>query len=164
MVLGGYRMTTFINFIAGPCAGKSTAAATMFAEAKRRGYAAEMIPEFAKVAVLEGVPITLGRQLQFLGNQIQREEALAGVVDFVFSDGPASVVAYYTRHGAEGLVADHYAALQRAGHRIINYFVPRRFAFDPKGRIHDEAESRMIDETLRLMWACDPLPEDPWPF
>lgn len=55
-----YKKPLVINLFGAPGAGKSTGAAIVFAELKKRGVNAELVTEFAKDKTWEGNAIALG--------------------------------------------------------------------------------------------------------
>jgi len=77
-----------INVFGGPGAGKSTTAAGLFYEMKKRGLNAELVTEYAKDMTWEGRGNILADQLYILAKQQRRVARLEGKVDYVITDGP----------------------------------------------------------------------------
>lgn len=81
-------MTTFINLFGGPGTGKSTAAASLFAEMKKKGMDVELVTEVAKDFVWEERQKTLEIQPYITVKQYRNLFRLKGKVDYVITDAP----------------------------------------------------------------------------
>jgi hypothetical protein len=77
-----------INLFAGPGCGKSTTAAGLFFEMKKRGMSVELVTEYAKDKTWEEHDSILSDQLYILAKQHRRMDRLRGKVDWVITDGP----------------------------------------------------------------------------
>lgn len=88
-------MTQRIYLWAGPGAGKSTLAADIFQEGKRRGLSIELVREFAKEKVWRGEPLD---QLELWAEQWRREKELLGKVDYIVTDSPWPMGYIYAVH------------------------------------------------------------------
>lgn len=87
-------MTKVINFYGGPGAGKSTMAAQLFGEMKRRQMNVEFAPEFAKELTWQK-SLSLDDQVFVLGNQHHRLYTLLDQVDYIITDSPLLLSLYY---------------------------------------------------------------------
>lgn len=77
-----------VNLFAGPGCGKSTTAAGLFYEMKKRGMSVELVTEYAKDKTWEEHDSILSDQLYILAKQHRRMDRLRGKVDWVITDGP----------------------------------------------------------------------------
>lgn len=147
-------MTTIVNFYGGPGSGKSTLAAGTFAELKNRGARCELVFEYVKSWAWESRTPSKYDELYIFGQQVRRETLLYGKVDFLLTDRPLELSAFYSNHfGQPGLAAAMDAATEelrrlatKDGHKFVNVFVRRDSKYDPAGRYQSEAEARAIDD------------------
>lgn len=143
-------MAKIINFFAGPGAGKSTLAAGLFYKMKQASYNVELVTEYAKQATYEGRHSTLKNQVYILGKQFNRVEMLIGQVEYIITDSPILLSAFYA--GIEyppsffELVGDLHKKYD-----TLNYFVDRTKKYSPIGRSQTEDEARQIDVDLLIM-------------
>jgi len=82
------KKTTCVNFYAGPGAGKSTVAASVFAELKKNHVNCELITEFAKRKVWEGNIECLNNQLYITAKQQYLMWTVSKHVDVIVTDSP----------------------------------------------------------------------------
>lgn len=136
-----------VNFFGGPGAGKSTTAAAVFAECKRRGLLAELVTEYAKDRVWEEAYRTLENQIYVFGKQHHRLWRVADKVDVIVTDSPLLLSLHY---GSEmspafrALVAEEHRRL-----RSLNVMLRRVKPYAPVGRVQTEGQAREIDAALR---------------
>jgi adenylate kinase family enzyme len=162
-------MTTIINLFAGPGAGKSTAAANLFSHLKQKHYSVELVQEYVKNWAYQGKPIGVYDQLYVQAKQMHRESQLLNKVDFIITDSPVWLCAYYAKHYYPKAIKKATAEVARAydlqlaedGHWQKNYFLlrPDKKNFSEKGRFHNLEESMKIDTLLQ-----DLLNEEGRPF
>lgn len=149
-------MTTIINLFAGPGVGKSTIAAKTFALMKERGLNAELVTEYVKTWAWEKRTPVATDQFYLFGKQTRREALLVGRVDFVVTDSPSLIAAYYTQLFGEpstavlfrAMALEYRRMLEAQGHRFADVWLTRRKAYDARGRFQTEAEARTIDAEL----------------
>lgn len=84
-----------INFFGGPGVGKSTAACDLFVAMKKTGYKVEYVDEYAKEKTYEKEFKKLDDQLYILAKQHRKLNKLHGQVDYVVTDSPLFLSAYY---------------------------------------------------------------------
>ncbi len=143
-------MTIIINLFAGPGAGKSTTAAGLFYKMKKQGLSVELVTEYAKEKVWENSKEIMSDQLYLLAKQNRRLERLRGKVDYVITDSPLLLGAYF---GA--LYGHHPDIVVRATNDIFstytnyNYFITRTKTFDSRGRLGSEQEAREADKGIK---------------
>lgn len=86
-----------ISLWAGPGAGKSTAAAGLFARMKRLRFHCELVTEYAKDLTYEKNYIALRNQMNVLGEQSYRIARLAGQTEYVITDSPLPLSLIYCK-------------------------------------------------------------------
>lgn len=137
-------MTKVINFYAGPGAGKSTNAAGVFYEMKRRGIECELVTEYAKDCVWEDRTNVLNNQLYVLAKQYHRLWKLQGKVDYIITDSPMLLSYLYSppedKEIVKQIVNHYYNKMDN-----FNIFVSRTKPYNPKGRMQVEDEAIALD-------------------
>ena len=148
-------MTTIINFYGAPSAGKSTEAAKLFVKYKEAGKSVELVTEYAKEWVWEDRKIRKFDQLYITATQIHRETRLLGEVDFIITDSPVLLGAfydeYYNRHTLVRPAVTAYMEL--LAHLKVKSFhhwltIDRKKEHTISGRLHNLAECRKIEGEL----------------
>lgn len=137
-----------INLYGGPGIGKSTTAALIFAELKLLGYNVEITHEYAKELVYEGINLTKAdqaMQYRILMEQVRRELIFQNKVDFLISDSPLLLNAYY--NGDPGAI--HLARWNEKPKDLHFYLVRSHEHFESKGRSHSEKQSLSIDSNMQ---------------
>ncbi|MFN3573644.1 MAG: AAA family ATPase [Phenylobacterium sp.] len=137
-----------INLWAGPGAGKSTTAASLFALMKAHGLRVELVREYAKELTYEGDMVRLSNQLVILAEQYRRLDSLVGQVDWAITDSPLPIGIAYARPAFRtpafvGMVKEAWAHFDNR-----NYWVERVKPYQTYGRSETEAEARTLDERL----------------
>lgn len=159
-------MTKVINFLGGPSCGKSTYAAELYAKMKHSGYKVEMVREFAKEWAWEGRKIGPFDQISILGEQIRRESSLFGKVDYIITDSPAVLGAFYFDYNhnevfMNEMVKSYYNYSEDQGVEFCNFVLPRKKDYDPSGRYETEAQAKQIDQNIKefMWWLALPFDE-----
>lgn len=147
-------MTTVINLIGGPGISKSTLAAKLYAHMKEKHMSVELVREVAKEWALEGKKIGPFEQIAILGEQIKKESSLFGNVDFVVTDSPIILGAYYCgyNHGQWfmfSMVRDYYKYCEKKNVKFINILMSRNTKYVQDGRFENEKQALRIDSKLR---------------
>lgn len=162
--------TLIVNLYGGPGTGKSTTAALIFAKLKQLGHNAELVREYVKEWAWENRHPGPFDQFYFFGKQSRKESLLYGKVDFIVTDSPVSLAAFYaqkfscptTANGIATVVDAFYTAGKAAGHRYMDVFLERTKAYNPKGRFQTEGEAVAMDNQMEQflldsglpMWYC----------
>jgi AAA domain len=143
-----------VNLFAGPGVGKSTIGAVLYGMLSMGGYAAEYIPEFAKVLTWQDHKAALRDQLYIFAKQDHRLEVLRNQpLDFVVMDGPLPLGALYIDGGYfknfEPLVMEVFNSYDN-----VNFFLERDpdMQYRKLGRNQTEDAAALICErTLALL-------------
>lgn len=142
-----------INLFGAPGAGKSTGAAIVFAELKKRGVNAELVTEFAKDKTWEHNAMALGCQEYVFGKQSYRLARCRADVDVIVTDSPLPLSILYVSDSA--LLTDN--AFQQVvmnvfnSYNNLNYYVNKVKPYNPKGRNQTEDESRVLAAGLKSL-------------
>lgn len=143
-----------INLYGPPGSGKSTTMLGLTYRMKLLGLNVENTPEFFKDLVLEETQHgKFGGQLSVLAEQNKRLARLVGKNDFAVTDCPLPLIGYYTPKdyikGFEEFLLNTYNQPDY-NNEGANYFILRRHSYEAEKRVHDEAQSRQIEEELPL--------------
>jgi hypothetical protein len=129
-----------INLFGAPGAGKSTAAAGLFYEMKKRWFNVELVTEFAKELVWSGNAHMLSEQNYVFSHQEHRLNRLRSKIDVAVSDAPLLLSAFYA--------PPHYHASFRQSvfdffhsYDNLNILVRRSHRYSAVGRIQNQEES-----------------------
>ncbi len=150
-------MTAVIGYYGGPGAGKSVQALRLAAALKSKHLKADYVSEVVKQWARDGrLPVDYD-QFLFFGKQLHRETSMYGKVDFVVTDAPVLLTAYYAQvFGSPRQAAcfrDMYLTLmdmhKAKGHEHHHYFLTRTHPYDPEGRFQTEEQAKGIDVELR---------------
>jgi nicotinamide riboside kinase len=142
-----------LNLFAGPGAGKSTIAASLFSELKFRGVSTEYVQEFAKDVVWEkrGVKI-LQAQDYIFSKQHFRISRVADEVDIVITDSPILLSMAYCQPdylpSLKSVIKEAYDLYDN-----MNFFIHRNKAYDTRGRMQTFDEAKEKDrQILNLLY------------
>lgn len=143
--------TIVINLIAGPCAGKSTAAAQLFSELKKTGMSVEYLQEPIKQHIYEDHRGILTHQIALFGEQLYKLDSLINKVDCVVQDGSLLFNALYDQTNNQlfkSLVIQEYHRF-----RNLDFFLNRGdIQFQEYGRIHTYEESLELDKRIKDLY------------
>jgi hypothetical protein len=145
-----------INLFSGPGIGKSTVASGLFYHAKRQGTNVELVTEYAKDMVWEERTNILKDQLYMLAKQNRRLSRLEGRVDYVITDSPLLLCAYYAVKG----YYPSFAAIVREvfdSYANINLILDpaASHSYSPIGRTQTTEEAIQVDIELKNMITND---------
>lgn len=140
--------TLIINLIAGPCSGKSTISAELFARLKKMGIKCELVPEFIKEEIYKENKTIINRQITIFGNQYYSIINKLGKVDCIIEDGSfINNIIYNCEDNPEfnALVISEYKKLNN-----LTFFIDRgTIPFETYGRIHDKEQSYELDNKIK---------------
>lgn len=150
-------MTTIINLLGGPGAGKSTSAAYLFFKLKEAHKNTEIISEYAKSWAWDQRPISAYDQLYFLGHQSRKESMLFNKVDYIITDSPLYLNAFYSnKHcpeflndGIQKAILAFYKQAFLDGHNHVNIMLKRNKPYNKKGRYQTEEEAIIMDSEIK---------------
>jgi nicotinamide riboside kinase len=143
-----------IGFVGAPCSGKTTTAATVFADLKDQGIPAEFIPEYARFYIAGikkksfHISLSDSDQDKILNGQLENEELFSPYKDMaVITDTSIfNTLAYYQDSKiAAKLVFENY--LNRYKILFVCHPVPRPVIKDPN-RVHTQDQSLEIHDRL----------------
>lgn len=136
--------TLFVNLYGGPCAGKSTVAAHLFAELKWSHISAEIIAEYAKQLVWEESFPKMKNQIYVLGKQHNKQFTLNGKVDVAVTDSPFILSLIYDANETTFLKEMALSAFNKLWN--INIFLERSNDYDPNGRTQKTIEEAIMKD------------------
>ena len=142
-----------VNLFGGAGCGKSTMAADIFVDLKKRGYKVGLVKEFVKGWAYKGtVPVSLD-EVYLFGCQVHEEDVpLQGGEDLIISDSPLLIHACY----AEILGCPLYPYIYDMCKEIetiypsINIFLDREgIEYQQEGRYSDLENAKSVDEKIK---------------
>lgn len=147
-----------INFFGGPGAGKSTAAAGLFYEMKKRWISVELVNEFAKELVLSGSSHMLSHQLSVFSEQEHRINRLLGQYEVAITDSPVLLSAIYAPShypiSFKSLVFDFFDNYDN-----INILVRRSHEYSAIGRVQkDNSHADAIADAMEDFLSSNGVP------
>lgn len=162
--------TTVVNLIGGPGVGKSTVAAGIFYELKKRRISCELVSEVAKDSVWEETTSLLENQIHIFSEQFRRQWRVIDKVDFVITDSPLILNSVYLdsfcqNHGKYTKFDGAYLAQMRQffddtfmQFNNLDFVIRRDWEddegeqksrkYDPNGRLQGEQEARVFDKLI----------------
>lgn len=148
-------MTVLINMLGCPSSGKTSLSAKVFAQLKAMSLNAEYTPEFVKGWAWEGKTVGPFDQFYIFGKETHNQSRLFNKVDFVISDSPVMLTAFYHYfyNGDEALnqVCKYFYELaeKKADIKVINFFLPRKKKYIAKGRYQTQEEADRLAVQLK---------------
>lgn len=144
------KKTIIVNLFGGPGSGKSTAAAGVFYELKRKFVNCELVTEYAKDVVWRESTNILNNQLYVFGKQHNRIFHLKDKVDVIVTDSPFIMGLVYANYDLlspsfEQLVVDEYLRPEVIN---LNYVIKRVRRYRQEGRLQDEAGAKKKDKEI----------------
>lgn len=137
-----------INMFGGAGAGKSTIAAELFANMKKRGMSVELVTEVAKDIVHEGrMGNMMSCQDKISADQNFRQYRVNGQYEYIITDSPVLLGIFYTP-------PNYYPSFQRLviekfqSYNNINIYLDREAKYDPRGRYQDEEGANKLSATI----------------
>ena len=142
------RKTIVVNLSGPPGAGKSTGAAQVFCELKKRGINCELVAEFAKDKTWEKNTKALSVQEYIFGKQSYRLARCRDDVDVIVTDSPLTLSLLYNENPA---LDEHFEAVVMNifnTYDNINFMIKRVKEYNPKGRNQTEEESDVLGHKI----------------
>lgn len=155
LVMEPQNSTTVINLFGGPSTGKSTLQSEIYAYLKKKNKSVEMVREVAKKWAWAKKDITALDQLNIIGEQIKDESELYGKVDYIITDSPILLGAFYMNFNHNqmfmaNMVKDYMKFAKSHGISYKNFILSRKYiGYDLKGRYQKFDEIANLDEQLQ---------------
>jgi hypothetical protein len=148
-------MTTYINIFGGPGIGKSTTAASLFADMKKQEIKVELVTEVAKDFVWENRMETLAIQPYVTMKQYRNLIRLKGKIDFVITDAPILFGILYANKFALDLPESYHQFVKDCHSKIIspsiNILLERTYDYDIAGRYQSVDEAIVLDGEIEAI-------------
>ena len=157
-------MTVLINLLGSPSAGKSTAAGKLFSYLKDLNLNVEFVPEYVKSWAWDKRTISPYDQFYFFGKEAHNQSHLFNKVDFVISDSPVLLTAFYhlyynNDHALREVCKDFYEMAEKIDNvQVVNFFLPRKKKYNSKGRYQTQEQADAIAEMLKNYLKIDCYP------
>jgi hypothetical protein len=152
-------MTTIINLYGGPSVGKSTSATYLYYLLKVAGENVELVREYVKDWAYELRKFSAYDEIYFLGKQVRHESMLFGKVDWIVTDAPVYMTAYYSSlycspqlaHGISQAAQAFYKQAEEDGHQHLHVMLTRTKPYQADGRYQSEKEALCVDVGVKEM-------------
>ena len=142
------KETLVINLIGGPCSGKSTVAAELFARLKKMGIKTELVSEYIKDRIYEENNTMPNNQIAIFGMEHYNISTKLGKVDVIVHDGSyINNIIYKTEYNKEfdDLIISEYKKFNN-----LDFFIKRgNIEFESYGRIHNLKQSKELDRIIK---------------
>lgn len=140
--------TLVVNLIGGPCCGKSTIAAELFARLKKMNIKAELVPEYIKDKIYEENATMPKNQIILFGMEHYKISTKINKVDVIVHDGSLINNIIYNKEENEefnNLIVSEFKKFRNA-----TFFLDRgTIKFEDYGRIHDYDQSLSLDNEIK---------------
>lgn len=139
-----------INLFAGPGAGKSTLATSIFAALKTKGHNIELVSEYVKMWAYQGKTPTSYDQIYLFAKQLHHEDTLLRHVPLIITDSPILLAPVY----AKLYNFEPYNYLALIGKKFeqdfpaLNLYIDRTVDYNPAGRYQDYEKALVFDKML----------------
>lgn len=145
------KETLIVNLIGGPCSGKSTVAAELFARLKKMGIKCELVPEYIKEEIYDEHNLVINDQIYLFSHELHQLLNKINKVDVIIHDGSLLLNINYDKEDNKifhELIITEYNKFNN-----LDFFLCRNnIKFEKYGRIHDENESKIIDEKIKNLY------------
>lgn len=143
--------TLVINLIGGPCSGKSTISAELFARLKKMGIKTELVSEYIKDRIYEENKTMPNNQIAIFGMEHYNISNKLGKVDVIVHDGSFLNNILYNKESNKefnDLIVSEYHKFNN-----LDFFIKRgNIEFESYGRIHTYEQSLQIDEKIKNIY------------
>lgn len=141
-------MTLIVNFFGGPSCGKSTYAAGVFCELKKKQINTELVTEYAKDLVWEKRSSALRCQPYVFGKQLHRIEKLIDQTEVIITDSPILLSVIYNSKYPKSFTDSVVEIFNMFNNK--NYFIQReKDKFENVGRNENLQQSIKIDNEIK---------------
>jgi nicotinamide riboside kinase len=145
------KETLVINLIGGPCSGKSTVAAELFARLKKMGVKTELVSEYIKDRIYEENKTMPNNQIAIFGMEHYNISNKLGKVEVIVHDGSfINNILYKKEDNQEfdNLIVSEYHKFNN-----LDFFIKRgNIEFEDYGRIHNYEQSLELDEKIKQLY------------
>ena len=144
------KQTLIINLIGGPCSGKSTIAAELFARLKKMGVHCELVPEYIKERIYEENKTMPINQIAIFGMEHYAISNKIGKVDVIVHDGSfinntGDIYNPENNPEFDTLIISEYKKFNN-----LDFFIKRgNIEFEEYGRIHNLRQSKELDRIIK---------------
>jgi AAA domain len=146
--------TTIINLYGGPGCGKSTSAAYLYYLLKVQKENVELVREYVKDWAWDNRKFGAYDEIYFLGKQVRHESMLFGKVDYIVTDAPVYMTAYYASiycsltlsKGVLGEAQAFYQQVAEDGHQHLHIMLNRIRPYAQEGRYQNESQAHSVDD------------------
>ena len=146
------KKSLIINLYGGPGSGKSTCAAYIFSQLKMHNINAELITEQTKAEAYKQNTEFFENQFYIDGCASYQIKQLFGNVDVIITDSPFRMnYLYALDHNKPKLAEAILEDLEQYNQYSKNYFINRPEYFQREGRVHNEEQSKEIDNRIKNM-------------
>lgn len=152
-------MTKIINLIGGPGVGKSTLAAGLYSELKKRHVSCELVTEYAKDMAWEKNDFIFNHQLIILSKQYRRLVRLLDQVDYVITDSPIILGCTYLHQNSRDTdfnikykdLMDEFIFETFQLFHNVNFLITRDFhqAYQTVGRREEFDAAKQLDDAIK---------------
>lgn len=141
------KQTLIINLVAGPCAGKSTSAAELFATLKKMNISCELVSEYIKEEIYKENKSISNNQVAIFGNEVYSLDNKIGKVDVIVHDGSLlNNIVYDPEHDAE---FKKFIIYWFNKYENLNFYIKRgNIKFETYGRLHNQDEAKELDKIV----------------
>lgn len=140
--------TLIVNLIGGPCSGKSTISAELFARLKKMGIHCELVPEYIKERIYEDNKTMPLHQISLFGMEHYSISNKIGKVDVIVHDG--SFINNIIYKHEENPEFDAFIVSEYLKFNNLDFFIKRgNIEFEDYGRIHNLKQSKELDRIIK---------------
>lgn len=141
------KETLIVNLIGGPCSGKSTVAAELFARLKKMGIKCELVPEYIKEEIYKENHTIISNQIALFGMEVYGLDNKIGKIDVIIHDGSLLNNIVYDKDNNKEF--HNFIVSQYHKYNNLDFFIDRgTITFENYGRIHNLEQSLSLDKLI----------------
>ena len=142
------KRTLVINIIGGPCSGKSTVAAELFARLKKMGVHTELAPEYIKDRIYEENLTMPLNQIAVFAMEHYGINTKIRKVDCIVHDG--SFINNEIYNNEDNPEFNTFILAEYKKFNNLDFFIKRgNIEFEDYGRIHNQKQSKELDKIIK---------------